>query len=647
MTTCLAKDPDERWQSAADIARELKWVTQDASGSVTQSMPVQPRRQAGPLIVAAAVGAALAVGAMALSALRREAPTSEIVRFSLQPPPNAAFTPTRSSVPITQVAVSPNGRHIAFSAAQTGKRSTLWIRTLDDVAPRPLAGTENGADPFWSPDSQHLGFFANGRLKRIELASGSIMDICEASLNSRGATWSTNGVIVFGDAAASLRKVSANGGTVTDATTVPPGENSHRWPWFLPDGRRFLYFARGESQKRGIYVGSLDGQPPIQLIESTSNASYASGQLVTVRDGALLAYPFDERTATITGEPTTVASQVASSSTQQAPVSVSTNGVLAYGAPLQNVTELVWFDRAGKQLGPALQSGNFVNFRLSPDEHAAAVTRIDTLNNTSDIWLIDLQRSVPTRLTLDPLNDMGPVWSPDQSRIVFRSDRDGGNWLFGAAFRGGAREELLLKREISNPTDWSSDGRHVVYHNTVASTGLDISAVRIETDRSTIKIAADGPTIPIIQTRFDEYDGRLSPDGRWIAYTSEESGNPEVYVQSFPSSSTKTTVSVAGGAEPRWRRDGRELFYVSPERNLMSVAITTSSTIEAAVARQLFPVRIPSFANPYRSNIDVSADGQRFLINVGAETDQTTPITVVLNCRRQASRVEPCRLSGR
>jgi Tol biopolymer transport system component len=623
VTTCLAKDADARWQSAADVAHALKWSLTPSAAPGRMGV----RSAAGLWSGAAAATAIIAAAVMlAWPRLRPEPSAASIVRFPLVAPPNATFVGTPSSVPVIQVTVSPDGRHLVFGAVERDQRPMLWLRTLDNATAVPLAGTENGQDPFWSPDSQSIGFFAAGRLKRIDVATNRVQDITETSFSHRGGSWGPDGTIIFGDANGGLSRVSAQGGTastLTGATETISGR-SQRWPMFLPDGRHYLYFARGLENDRGVYVGSLDGGPPKRVLDSPMSAVYANGYLLAIRSSSLFAFPFDTDRLEVTGEPTLITSQIGGSSTQQAPMSVSQTGVLAYGLAARGTNQLQWFDRDGRPHGAPLATGTFVNFSLSPDEGSLLLSKVDPQTNSSDLWLLDLRRpAAPTRLTLDPMNDMGPVWSPDGRRFVFRSDRFGGNFLFGVSLDGGAaKEEVITRTDTSNPTDWSADGTQVIFHNTASQSGSDIGAVQMP----------GGVVQPVLRTRYNEYDGRLSSDGKWIAYVSEESGAPEVYVQSYPPTGRKMTISTNGGSEPRWRKDGRELFYLDRQRRLMSVAISTRGELRPAAPTPLFQTRVSATPTSFRSQLAVTGDGQRFLLNIDpSEGGNSEAVTVVLN----------------
>jgi serine/threonine protein kinase/Tol biopolymer transport system component len=616
---CLAKDPDERWQSAADIARELKWVAESASADSTTAVPAR-RRSWMPATAGVIAGAAI-VAALAWPAWRTTQPSGEVMRFAVVPEPGTTFVTSRNSLGVAQFAVSPNGRMLAFVAAEPDQDSTLWVRAMNDITPRKLAGTVGALDPFWSPDSQLVGFFAGGRLKTIHIGTGEIRDLCPASRSPRGGAWSPSGVILFGgDSGSGFSKVIVSTGVVEAATETTVHSSSHRWPDFLPDGRRFLFYARGDKDHRGIYVGSLDGDEPIRIIEGMFAGRYSSGHLLTLREGALLAYPFDERAARITGDPIQIALRVAGSSTQQGAFSLSSTGTLVYSGGVNELHRMWWFDRAGKQTPTHVEPAGIVAFRLSPDGTLAALSRVDATLNTTDIWIADFERASTMRLTLDPSNDIAGAWSRDGKRLVFRSDRTGDNFLYGQA-AGGGGDEQLTNFSAANPTDWTADGRSIVFHQTFAATNSDIGLASLQ---------EGGAQTILIKTAYDEYEPRLSPDGKWIAYVSDESGRPEVYVQTFPISGRKWTISTAGGNEPRWRGDGRELFYLANDGNVMSVSIESNGTFRARPPQALFQTTARPSRNPYHMVMDAAPDGQRFLVKLLTQGANSS-LTAVLN----------------
>jgi len=629
---CLVKDPEERWQSAHDVWIELKWV---AEGRLTQPAPSGPATQPAPAswrerlfwpLAAAATLAALALAA----ALWLRGPANErSLKLFVLPP--------EKSILSEFVAISPDGRQLAFVAITEG-RSLLYLRPLDSVGARALPGTEGAFGPFWSPDSRSVGFFAGGKLKRVEVTGGPPQTLCEASQGG-GGSWSREGVIVFAPSRqGGLYRVSSAGGQPAVVTRVDETRrvNSHRWPHFLPDGRRFLYYARAaERESAGVYVGSLDSPPDSRqarrLIGSDSLAVYTRpGHLLFARDRALMAQAFDAEQARLSGEPFPLAEKLAGSIyVGFAAISASDTGVLAYrtGAGLR--TQLTWFDRSGKPLGTAAPPGEDFHFALSPDERRAAAARRSADQSATDIWLADLSRASFSRFTLEPAIDWAPVWSPDGRRIVFASDREGPYNLYWKDSSGAGNEELLLKTgEIVYSCDWSRDGRFIAYEARNPKTGADLWVLPLGGDRK---------PVPFLRTSFWESRAQFSPDGRWIAYMSDESGRNEVYVQSFAGiggagvseSGGKWPVSTEGGAEPKWRRDGKELFYLAADQKLMAVEVRAAAGFQSGVPRALFETRLAGVV--LGSNYAVAADGKRFLINNPVEAPGQAVVTVVIN----------------
>jgi Tol biopolymer transport system component len=620
VSTCLAKDPEERWQSAADVARELKWIAKGGARAEAAPPAQDRRRRWWPAIAA---GIAVLIAGVAWSSWGGSAPEPALMRFSVQAPPEVSFVGNSSTISVPQFAISPDARNIAFVAARPGESPSLWMRPLSETTSRELAGTDGATEPFWSPDSRMIGFFAGGRLKTIQVATGEVRDICAASRNPRGAAWNGNGVILFGgDSGLGLTKVTVATGALEAATDGDGGASSHRWPDFLQDGRRFLYYARGSKDHRGIYVGSVDGTPPVRVLETDFNAVAVNGYLVTLRDGALVAYPFDDRTATVSGDPIQVVERVSGSSTQRGAFSVSDAGVLVHASDLQGSSKLTWFDRAGRESDASIEPGNIPTFSLAPDGRKVALTRLDPERNTADIWINDLERGAASRLTLDPDNDVGPVWSPDGRQIVFRSDRSGMNLLYRKGSAGGATDEALTAFDASNPTHWSPDGRFILFFQVIGSTSADIGLANI---------AGVAKREYVVNTAFDEFDARFSPDGQWLSYVSNESGKAEVYVQPFPTTGSKWTISSNGGSDPRWRADGRELFYLAADGRLMAVAIDTSNGFRALVPQALFQTRIRPATNIYHMSVDVTPDGQRFMIKTPADGVVMPALTIVIN----------------
>jgi serine/threonine protein kinase len=623
----LAKKPEARWRAAGDVVEVLRWIArspahpQAADGRALSGVEGLRRRLlpiaiAAGLIVIAGVFLALARG------LRPVTPEAPALTFSILPPLGGGFTPTPSSVPTPQFALSPDGRRLVYVAALANEAPQLWIRPLDSLDAQPVPGTHGAEYPFWSPDSESLGFFANGSLKRVDLAGGPPRVLAMAP-HGRGGAWSRSGVIVFAPHTQSpLYRIAAAGGDATPLTHVDTArhESSHRWPQFLADDRHFVFFVQTTSpESHVIYLGDLEGSAPRMLVASPLSAAYVPpDHLLFVVDNALMAARFDERGARILGEPLPIVSPVAGSSNFYAAFSASQTGLLAYASSAASA-ELVWFDRGGRRTGSLGPPAEYVDFRLSPDDRQLALAEVDPQSHRPDIRVLDLVRGTKLRLTLDAVTDASPVWSPDGRQLVFRSNPDGPHNLYQIGADGAAGSKPLLETPNAKyPTDWSRDGRKIVYHTYVRETGSDIWLVAPDGTRAT----------PLVQTPYDEVQGQISPDERWLAYTSLETDRPEVYIRSLSNAGTRWQVSAGGGTDPRWRGDTRELFYASADSWLMSVSFVDA---HPGTSQRLFPIRMPTPVDPYLSNYNVTSDGQRFLLKVPAHDVTSTPIHVLSN----------------
>ncbi|HEY7863062.1 MAG TPA: hypothetical protein VIE39_05345, partial [Thermoanaerobaculia bacterium] len=523
------------------------------------------------------------------------------------------------------LALSPDGRSMAFVASPPGGKRSLWVRPLEGLSAKRLDGTENADFPFWSPDSGSIGFFADEKLKRVDAAGGAVVTLCEASPNGLGGTWSADGTILFGLPSRPIHRVADSGGASQPVTKLDASrkETSHRYPQFLPDGQHFLYLAANlagapDDPANQINVGALDGGAGRSVLPASSNAVYASGHLLFVRDGNLLAQPFDPRRLTTSGSPRPVAQRVELSALfwRWGLFSASENGLVAYSPALQASSRLVWFDRFGREIGSVGEPAAFVTSpRLSPDGRRLAVAILDSALNKPDVWLYDLGRSVRTRLTSGPSDNSAAVWSPDGLRIVFTTDRKHQGDLYTKASTGHGAEEPFIEGEGQRfAADFSPDGKFL--------------AVEIREPRGERKVAlsivpASGEGTPKVffQRSVNFGEARFSPDGRAIAYTSEESGRTEIYLAEFPGPGTRSQVSPAGGTSPRWGRSGRELFYLAEDGALMAVEVRTGGGPEAGVPVKLF---VP---HPRALDYDVSADGQRFLV-VASGADSSPPINL-------------------
>jgi Tol biopolymer transport system component len=622
---CLEKDPAARFHSANDLAFALEALAGATAVSGEQAAAARALTGRGvrrrELIAWGVAGAALlaALLALVLSPLRRapqEAPAAAMRFLITQPGVGEVL-----GAPV----ISPDGRRMVLVVRDAAGKQSLWLRPLDALDAQQLAGTEDGGQPFWSPDGRSIGFIAAGKLKKLDVSGGPAQTLSDAA--SVGGAWNREGVIIFSRSATEgLYRIPANGGTPEPLTTLDKSRNEyvHAWPYFLPDGRHFLYVAStSPREKSAIFLGSLDSKQPRLLLNAESSAAYAPpGYLLYALEGTLVARPFDADRLELTGEAVPVVREIGFTvGNARAQFSVSETGTLLYRSNTATANaQLVWFDRAGKQLGTVGTVGRYSDIRLSPDGKRVAFQRFDAEKANSDIWLMELARGTTSRLTFDPASESDAVWSPDGGRIVFSSTREGLPNLYQKLSSGAGSEELLLKSdEAKFATDWSPDGRYVLYHFSRQS--LDLWVLPLFGERR---------PEPFLRTDFQEMSGRFSPDGRFVAYVSNESGRFEVYVQSFPASGGKWQVSNGGGAAPRWRRDGRELFYLSADRKLMSVEVGGSAdTFEAGVPKPLFETRVDSITGA--PLYDVSADGQRFLINVPVEENAPASVTVVLN----------------
>jgi eukaryotic-like serine/threonine-protein kinase len=614
---CLQKDPRRRLRDIGDARIELE--EPDTATSTPVGTPRSGSRERFAWIAAAfAVGAVIS-GVIATVMFRRATPATSVMRLELTTPPTSDAG---------SFAVAPDGRSLVFVATAADGTARLWMRPLDQADAKPLAGTEGASQPFWAPDGRAIAFFADAKLKRIDRSGGTPRVLADTPF-PRGGAWSRDGVILFSaNSPGGLVSVPADGGPVTPVTKAPTV--SHRWPQFLDDGRRFVFFtALGAVETRGVYLGTLDGGEPRRILDAEVAAAFAPpDRLLVVRQGALDVFRLDPARGIVTGNPVTVATGVGVDTNRvRGVVSVSSAGVLAHRASVTAHRQLVWIDRTGKQIGAFGAPDELAPSAptLAPDARRAAVQRFVAGN--VDIWLVDGARGVPTRFTFESTPELGPVWSPDGRRIAFESMRgDLSTTLVKPVGGPGDPLALLATADSKVVTDWSPDGRLLLYQMYRSRTGADVWAVPVEGDRK---------PFPVVETSFDETGAVFSPDSRWIAYTSNASGRNEVYVRPFTGSAEQVQMSTGGGSQPRWRRDGRELFYLGSDGRLTAVSITigrNGATIEAGTPVALFPVRLASGPNVYlgQTQYAVAADG-RFLMNVSIDDAAPPPISIVIN----------------
>jgi Tol biopolymer transport system component len=620
---CLEKDPRRRLQAIGEARIVLEGPLEEPHADATTA--VEPAPPSRTLRVWQAVTLALLLSAAALAwlALRPTADVRQVIRADIPAPEGTAFDLDPGGP--GAVSVSPDGTQMVFSARDEAGQILLWVRRLSDNGARPLPGTEDGAYPFWSPDGRSIAFFSgDAKLRRVDVAGGPPVTVCPAP-NGKGGSWSDDGRILFTPAHNTpIQVVDAAGGEPRDVTELREGETGHRFPTWLSGGR-FLYLARaraGEDEDR-VRVGSVDGSVEDgELLAAASNVVPASDRLLFLREGNLMAQPFNIDAAELTGDAVPIADDVLYISGARLGVfSASRNGVLVYqGGSVDTETQLVWFDRAGEELDQLGDGVRHRDIQLSPDGRLAAAEILDDQSGASDIWVYDLARRLRTRFTFDPTMDWWPVWSPDGSRLAFSSIRDGSNNLWIKDVGGADEEQLLFRDEEAElgAAAWSPDGRHLVFARFNIQ-DWDIFALELETGEATAVIASS----------FREWQPELSPDGRWIAFASTESGRSEVYVTTFPAPGRRWQVSTAGGEFPRWSGDGRELFFVAPDGNLTVAEIDgRSDTLVVGRLESLFTwPRASGFRFPYA----VSPDADRFLVNRAVSSDQSFPLTLVYN----------------
>jgi eukaryotic-like serine/threonine-protein kinase len=625
LKACLEKDAKRRLHSIADAMLLL-----DDAPAPSELPPPVVEAPAPPRILPWVVATLLALGLGALAFIHfREKPpaTTPVLRYTIGAPENST---------VHSFAISPDGRYVAIAAAVNGKRQ-LWLRSLDALQAQPMPFTEDATYPFWSPDSRYIGFFAQGKLKKVAASGGPSQSLCDAP-DDRGGSWSRDDVIIFSpNREISVQRVSAAGGVPSDISKTKAAQ---RYPVFLPDGRHFLYVTRRSTpEENGIYVSSLDGSENRRILPDISSAVFAPpiggeklGHILFIRENTLMAQPFDAGSAQLAGDVFPIADEVGLTNVSYAPATVSGSRVLMYmsGNAAGVLNQIAWYDRTGKLLRLVVSSGAVDVPAMSPDEKSVVFTRAN--GSAYDLWLRDLARGTETRFTTDASVNSTPFWSPHGDRIVFESNRHAPvlNLFQRAASGSGQDEALLTTGNNKIPTQWSRDGQFIVYVQIDPKTKDDLWVLPMEGS------AKERKPVPFLQTEFNEMMGQLSPDSHWMAYTSDQSGRREVYVRPFPPADGQWTISGAGGEQPRWRGDGKELFYVAADGKMMAVPVKAVAgpkpVFEAGAPVALFEAHIAPTVTNNIVNYDVTMDGKRFLITTPSNSVASSPmLNVVVN----------------
>jgi Tol biopolymer transport system component len=620
---CLAKLPDERWQSASDLASELKWIAEGGSqaGAAGRVSAGRSRRERAAWLLAAALSVLLIGGGAAWW-----------VRTRQIPPTMHFYSPV--PFPANDVALSPDGRTLAMVAYfEQANKYVIWTHEVGGTRATPVQGTEDAVHPFWSPDSRRIAFFANGKLKKVDVTGGSVQVLCDAP-HGRGGAWNREGTILFSpEVFGGLYRVSSAGGTPREVTKpdASRSETTHRWPVFLPDGRHFLYLTAnfsGAFEKNAIFLGSLDSAERRLIVSASSNAAYADpGYLLYLRENALVAQRFDSHSYVLSGEPHTISDEV-----QYLPqIDLALFDVAGKGTLVAQTgkgaakSQLKWFDRSGKPVGTVGAPGYFGNLRISPDGRRVAADQAEPDGRHISVWIHELANDAVTRFTFGGYDQL-PIWSPDGKQVTFTSNRKDYFSLYQKNADGSGSEEEIANLGVQEQLcwDWSHDGRYLLFGK-----GTELWYLSLPERQAK----------PLLQAKWIVLNAQFSPDGRWVAYASNETGKWEIYVSPFASPNSKWQVSRAGGEEPRWRRDSKELFYLSGEGKMMAVAVKTGNNFEAGPPVTLFQThtRQPiSYQDVFF--YDVSGDGQKFLINTKVDEPNAAPLSVILNWASEMDR---------
>jgi len=612
---CLEKDRERRWQSIGDVNGELRWAMEHPMPTAPVVAPARPRGRTWVVaVVVASILAWLALG-VTWRAMRRATRPNDMPPFRLELTTPPTDDPT--------MALTLDGRQIAFIANQN-RVPILWVRSLDGNESRALPGTENASNPFWSPDGRSIGFFADGKVKRIDVDGGRPLVVADAA-NGRGGAWNSDGVILFSPGVSNpIMRVSIRGGPAERATEPNTGGSGpdHRWPQFLPDGKRFLFSSTlGAAETRGIFIGSLDKTTPVRVLAASAGGFAPPDRLFSTRQGVLEAFNFNPDTGMVNGDPITIAQGFLGG---PAAVAASATGVLAYRTGSVQRRQLVWVDRKGSVLRAIGEpdTGNNGSPELSPDEQSAAV--FSGRSGDNDIWVIELARGLARRITDGPPADAHPTWDPDGQHVIFNTSRFPGHGTQGrASITGGPAEPLFANGDVRGVVlSWTRDRKYALLRRENPKTNADLIAIA----------TSDLREVVVSQSPYDDLEGQFSPDGKWVAFVSSDSGRPEVFVQSFPEGRGRTQISTGGGTQVRWSADGKEIFYLAPDGKLMAASVALGgATPDVKLPVALFQAYLATGTNVVgnKPQYAVSRDG-RFLLNAAVESP-SAPIVVAFN----------------
>jgi Tol biopolymer transport system component len=624
---CLAKDPEQRIQTAHDVKLQLSWIAEGGSQAGTPAPVAARRRHREALAWSMAVLLLVVAAGLAALLVARRPPEPRVLRFVVSAPPAVTG--------LDWPRLSPDGKMLAFLASDSTGTQWIWVRPLDALEAHSLPGTEGAGRPFWSPDSRFLAYISEGKLRKVPVGGGPPVTLADTPGGYDG-TWGTKDLILFdGTAADSIRGVPAGGGSVRAYTRFAraSGEGQQGWPYFLPDGNLFLYVSyRGAALTDGVItLATVDSDETRELGGTDGRVEYVrEGYLVFTRQGTLMAQRFDAKALEVIGDPVPVGENI-TMGTAAGYFSVSDAGMLAYRSQRsREQSRLSWFDRSGRPLGNEGPPGEYRDIALSPDGGTVAMSIVDPQKRRDDVWVRQLSRGVTSRLTFDDGDEINPVWSPDGMRIAYASDRSGSFRPYSRLASGVGVDDSLAAAGTGacGPTDWSRDGRTIVMRAQSGATGWDVWLDSVPPGAKPAAFAS---------SPFNEQWGRLSPDGRWVAYQSNESGRPEIYVQAASGVGGKWQVSTAGGAQPQWRADGREIYYRAPDQTITAVSVTAGESFVAGTPVPLF--KAPTVESTYTGVRWLpTADGQRFLVNVPVRGPEAAHFTVVTSWTTELTR---------